>query len=81
VTFIEVGYGSPNPAIYTNKIYSFLALDVEQVEKQSAHDAETIEVVLMPLDEVIAMTKKGDMINYLNISTIFFVLGYLNRVS
>ena len=80
-TFIEVGYGSPNPAIYTNKIYSFLAIDVEQIGKQSADDAETIEVSLMPLQEVIAMAKKGDLIPFLNISTLFFVLGYLNRIS
>lgn len=80
-TFIEVGQGSPNPAVYTNKIYSFLVLEAEQIEKQSTYDAETIEVSLLPLNEVIAMAKSGKMINSLNISTLFFVLGYLNRTS
>ena len=65
-TFIEVGCASPNPAIYTNKIYSFLAVDAEQTGKQSVHDAENIEVLLMPLEEVIAMAKRGDLINSLN---------------
>lgn len=80
-TFIEVGQGSPNPAVYTNKIYSFLVLEAEQIEKQSTYDAETIEVSLLPLNEVIAMAKSGKIINSLNISTLFFVLGYLDRIS
>jgi ADP-ribose pyrophosphatase len=80
-TFVEVGQGSPNPAIYMNTIYSFLALDVEQVGKQSAHDAETIEISLIPLDEVITMAKRGGLIHSLNISTLFYVLEYLNRIS
>jgi 8-oxo-dGTP pyrophosphatase MutT (NUDIX family) len=79
--FIEVGHGSPNPAIYTNRIYSFLALDVEQIGKQSAYDAETIEISLAPLDEVIAIAKRGGFIHSLNISTLFYVLEYLNRIS
>jgi ADP-ribose pyrophosphatase len=80
-TFIEVGCGSPNPAIYTNRIYSILAIDAEKIGKQSAHDAETVDITLITLDEVIAMAKRGDIINSLNISTIFFVLKYLKRIS
>jgi len=80
-TFIEVGCASPNPAIHTNKIYSFLAKDVEKIGEQSAYDAENIEVLLIPLEEVIVMAKRGDLIHSLNLSTIFFVLGYLNRIS
>ena len=79
-TFIEVGCASPNPAIYTNKIYSFLAIDVEQTGKQSADDAETVEVLLPPLEETLAMAKRGDLLHSLNISTIFFVLGYFHRI-
>ena len=80
-TFLEVGHGSPNPAIYTNRVYSFLAIDVEQIGKQSAYDADAIEILLVSLDEIIAMAKKGELIHSLNISALFFVLGYLNRIS
>jgi ADP-ribose pyrophosphatase len=79
--FIEVGHGSPNPAIYTNTIHYFLGLDVEQIGKQSTEDVESIEISLIPLQDVIAMAKRGDLINSLNISTLFFVLGYLDRIS
>ena len=80
-TFIEVGCASPNPAIYINKIYSFLAMDVEKIGEQSTYDAESIEVLLLPLDEVLAMAKSGDLIHSLNISTLFFVLKHLHRIS
>ena len=80
-SFIEVGQASPNPAIYMNKVYSFLALDAEPTGKQSTYDAGAVDVTLIPLDEVIAMARKRELINSLNISTLFFVLGYLNRIS
>ncbi|HLO18686.1 MAG TPA: NUDIX hydrolase [Anaerolineales bacterium] len=80
-TFIEVGCGSPNPAIYRNKIYFFLAIDAKQTGSKSVHDTENIGVSLIPLDEVIVMAMKGDLINFLNISALFFVLKYLQRIS
>jgi len=80
-TWIEVGCASPNPAIYTNRIYSFLAMEVEKIGEQSAYDAENIEVFLFSLEEVIAMAKRGDLIHSLNVSTLFFVLEYLHRIS
>jgi 8-oxo-dGTP pyrophosphatase MutT (NUDIX family) len=79
--FIEVGRASPNPTIYTNKIYSFLALNAELTGHQNANDVESIEVCLTPLDNVITMAKSGTLIHSLNISTLFYVLGYLNRIS
>ena len=79
--FFEAGCASPNPAIYTNKIYSYLAMDVEKIGEQSTYDAENIEVLLVPLDEVIAMAKRGELIHSLNISTLFFVLEHLHRIS
>jgi len=78
-TFIEVGQASPNPAIYRNRIYSFLAVDVEPTGKQSDTDAGAVDVTLISLDEVVAMARKGELVNSLNLSTIFFVLGHLER--
>jgi 8-oxo-dGTP pyrophosphatase MutT (NUDIX family) len=80
-TFIQVGYASPNPANYTNKIYSFLALDVEQTGTQSNDDAENVEVLLLSLEDVIMMAKMGDLVHSLNISTLFFALEYMHRIS
>lgn len=80
-TLIELGCTSPNPAIYRNKIYSFLAIDAKPTGKQSVYDAEAVEVLLMPLNEVVALARSGDLIHSLNIATLFFVLSYLQRIS
>lgn len=79
--FIQIGVGSPNPAIYTNKLYSFLAMDAVKLGEQSTDDSEAVEILLLPLEEIITMAKRGDWVHSLNISTIFLALAYLNRIS
>jgi ADP-ribose pyrophosphatase len=77
---IQVGCVSPNPANHTNLIYSFLALDAEKTGSQRLDETEEINVFLKPLDEVIDMAKNGDLLQSMQVSTVFFVLAYLNRI-
>jgi ADP-ribose pyrophosphatase len=79
-TFIQIGCVSPNPANQTNLIYSFLALDADKVGSQNLDDTEEIEVVLKPLEEVIAMAKSGELLQSMQVSAMFFTLAYLNRI-
>ena len=77
---IQVGKVYPNPAIQTETMYSFLALDVEKVNVQALDEAEEIEVHLVPLTEVIAMTKRGEFCHALQVAVLFQVLAYLDRI-
>jgi ADP-ribose pyrophosphatase len=79
-TFIQIGCVSPNPANQTNLIYSFLALDAEKVGSQNLDETEEIEVILKPLEEVIAMAKKGELLQSMQVSAVFFTLAYLDRI-
>jgi ADP-ribose diphosphatase len=79
--FIEVGKVSPNPASQTNLIHSFLALDAEKVGAQHLDVTEEIEVLLKPLEEVIRMAKNGELLDSMQVSTVFFTLAYLNRIT
>src|SRR5512136_931684 len=79
-TFIQVGCVSPNPANQTNLIYSFLALDAYQAGSQNLDETEEIEVVLKPLEEVIAMAKSGELLQSMQVSAMFFALAYLERI-
>jgi ADP-ribose pyrophosphatase len=79
--FLQIGCVSPNPANQTNLIYSFLALDVEKVDGQNLDDTEEIEVLLKPLQEVIAMTKNGELLQTMQVSAVFFALAYLGRIN
>lgn len=78
--FIQVGALYPNPAIQTNTMYCFLALDAEKVTGQNLDDGEDIEVHLVPLNELIAMTKRGDFPHALQVAALFQMLAYLDRI-
>ena len=78
--FIQVGALYPNPAIQTNTMYCFLALDAELMGEQELDDGEDIEVHLVPLNELVAMTKRGEFPHALQVAALFQVLAYLDRI-
>jgi ADP-ribose pyrophosphatase len=75
---IEVGMLYPNPAIQTNRLYCFLALDVEQVDVQNLDDGEEIEVQLLPVDELAAMAGSGAFSHALHVAVLFQAFDYMN---
>jgi 8-oxo-dGTP pyrophosphatase MutT (NUDIX family) len=77
---VEVGKFHPNPALQTNVLHAFLAFDVEKTDIQQLDEAEEIEVHIVPLDELIAMTKRGEFRNGLQVAALFHVLAYLKRI-
>ncbi len=77
---IEVGKFYPNPANQSNLMYAFFAYDVEKTDAQKFDDAEDIEVHLVPLDELIAMTKRGEFLHGLQVAVLFHALAYMNRI-
>ena len=79
--FVEIGQVNPNPANYSNTMFAYLALDVEQTPNRNLDEADQIELFLTPLDEVIEMANTGELIHSLTISTIFFALAHLGRIS
>ena len=78
--FIQVGALYPNPAIQTNTMYCFLALDAELMGEQELDDGEDIEVHLVPLNELVAMTKRGEFPHALQVAALFQALAYLDRI-
>jgi ADP-ribose pyrophosphatase len=77
---IEVGKFYPNPALQTNLMYGYLAYDVEKTDVQKFDEAEDIEVHLVALDELIAMTKRGEFQHGLQVAVLFHALAYMNRI-
>jgi 8-oxo-dGTP pyrophosphatase MutT (NUDIX family) len=58
---IPLGYVHPNPAIFDNRCYTYLARGVFHVGRQEQDDKEDIEVVLRPLDDIPGLIKKGEI--------------------
>jgi 8-oxo-dGTP pyrophosphatase MutT (NUDIX family) len=77
---VEVGKFYANPALQTNLMYGYLAFDAEKTNIQKLDDAEDIEVHLVPLDEVIAMTKRGEFLSGLQVAVLFHALAYMSRI-
>ncbi len=61
-------------------IYYFLALNAEKLGNQRLDETEEIEVLLKPLDEVIAMAKKSELLQSMQVGAMFFALAYLDRI-
>jgi ADP-ribose pyrophosphatase len=77
---IEVGSFYANPALQTNLMYGYLAYNAEKTDLQKFDEAEDIEVHLVPLEELIAMTKRGEFLSGLQIAVLFHALAYMNRI-
>jgi ADP-ribose pyrophosphatase len=77
---IEVGKIFPNPALQTNTLFCYLALDVEKVADQELDAGEDIEVHLMPLDDLVDLAKRGEFRHALMNAVLFSVLTYLDRI-
>jgi 8-oxo-dGTP pyrophosphatase MutT (NUDIX family) len=77
---IPIGELYPNPALQTNTLYCFLALDVEKIAEQALDAGEDIEVQLVPLEELIHMAKQGEFPHALQAAVLFRALIYLDRI-
>ena len=78
--FVQVGTLYPNPALQTNTMYSFLALNAERVTCQNLDHGEDIEVHLVPLAELVPMVKHGDILHALDVAVIFQALAHMNLI-
>jgi ADP-ribose pyrophosphatase len=79
-TLIQVGQLYPNPALQTNTLHCFLALDAEKAGEQNLDAGEDIEVHLVPMDELVEMAKHGEFRHGLMTAVLFFALAYMGRI-
>ena len=49
---VELGWVHPNPAIQTNRCYTYLARDVRQVSEPAPDGNESFEQLSVPLSEI-----------------------------
>jgi ADP-ribose pyrophosphatase len=77
---IPIGRLYPNPALQTNTLHCFLALDVQKVAEQNLDAGEDIEVELAPLNQLIEMAKRGDFPHAMMTAVLFQALVYMKRI-
>ena len=70
-----IGVIAPNPAMMTNRCWSFLARDVELVAKPELDGGEDIDVVRVPYAEVPARVARGEIAHALVVVAFAYALG------
>ena len=70
-TLEEIGVVSPNPAIFNNRCYTFLAQRIEKVGHPRFDQTEDIEVVLIPLADIPNLILEGE-IDHAMVITAFY---------
>jgi ADP-ribose pyrophosphatase len=72
-----LGYHEPNPALMSNKLWTYLALGCEKVKEQELDPYEDIEVITCPPKEVFKLIKSGEIRHSLVIAALHLAQDYL----
>jgi len=56
---VKIGVVNPNPAIFSNRCYTFIARNVKKVRNPMPDQTEDIEAVLIPLVDIPELIRKG----------------------
>ena len=59
--FVKIGVVNPNPAIFSNRCYTFLSQNAKKVRDPMPDQTEDIEVELIPLSEIPLLIRKGEI--------------------
>lgn len=57
--WLQIGVVNPNPALFNNRCYTFLARDLKKVSPPCPDQTEDIEVVPISLSEIPRLIRKG----------------------
>lgn len=74
---ISLGVLAPNPALFRNKLYTFLAPNVECVKEIENSSTEHTEVQLLPLEQVSEFLVSGEIDHALVVASLWRVLFFL----
>src|SRR5262249_15281546 len=72
---VATGVIAPNPAMQTNRCWSFLARDVERVAEPRLDGGEDLEVVLVPYREIPERVARGEIVHSLVVVAFAYALG------
>ena len=70
--WILLGSSRPNPALQSNTIYHYLALDCHRTGETAFDDHENIRTFVVPLDDARRMTADGTIYHSLVIAAFYF---------
>lgn len=76
---IQIGAVAPNPALFNNVTYTFLAQNAEQKFEQALDGNEDIDISLHTLEEIDQMIQSGKITHALTINALYWYEKFLSR--
>jgi 8-oxo-dGTP pyrophosphatase MutT (NUDIX family) len=70
-TLVQIGVVNPNPALFNNRCYTYVARNVKKIHDPMPDQAEDIEVVLIPLSGIPELIQTGE-IDHAMVITAFY---------
>jgi len=67
-----IGVTDPNPAIQSNKCYTFLATELEYLKRPELDNTEEIELITIPLNTIPIMIREGKISHSLVITAFYY---------
>ena len=58
---VQIGVVNPNPALFNNRCYTYVAQNVKKIHDPMPDQAEDIEVVLIPLSDIPELIQNGEI--------------------
>jgi len=74
--FIEIGRVHPNPALFDNICYTFLAKSAKKIREPEFEGTEDIETILYPSKDIMELIQKGEISHSLVLNALFFYMNY-----
>jgi ADP-ribose pyrophosphatase len=68
---VKIGVVNPNPALFNNRCYTFVARNAQKIGQPMPDQTEDIEVVLIPVSDISELIRKGE-IDHAMVITAFY---------
>ena len=72
----QIGDVNPNPAIFSNRCFTFLARKVNKVANPKPDQSEDIEVILVPLSDIPELIRQGKIDHAIVVAAFHFYILY-----
>ena len=70
--WVKIGAVNPNPALFCNRCFTFLARSIQKVQNPMPDPAEDIEVILIPLSDIPELIRQGKIDHAIVIAAFHF---------
>jgi 8-oxo-dGTP pyrophosphatase MutT (NUDIX family) len=78
-TWINCGFHYPNPALQSNRMHTFLALNCKHIQAPQLDPYEDLKTVTMPLQEAIEKWQRGELKHSLISASILMAVSELKK--